>query len=105
MTTRLLRGPGSALRRALWFALLVPLLPSALQAQSGAVVGAVLDSETRLTLSGVRVSVQGTDLDGITNPNGRFSLQGVPTGQQTLVFEYLGYGTVSDRRAHLNSSH
>lgn len=79
------------------FALLVAALASfaassPVDAQSGAVVGTVLDAQTGLTLSGVTIRVDGTDIGAVSNADGRFSLRGVPGGQRTLSIQYLGYG-------------
>jgi TonB-dependent receptor len=76
---------------------LLLVTPGMVEAQSGTVVGTVLDTETGLALSGVTVRVEGTDVGAVSNPAGRFAVRGVPVGSQTLVIEYLGYGTVTER--------
>lgn len=42
-------------------------------------------------VSGVAVTVRGTNLATVTNVNGRYMIQRVPSGSQTLVFRWLGY--------------
>lgn len=69
--------------------------PDSVSAQSGSVVGTIVDGETGLSLSGVTVRVEGTSLGAISSPTGRFAVRGVPSGRQTLVVEYLGYATVA----------
>lgn len=72
-------------------------IPGIVSAQTGTVVGTVMDGETGLSLSGVTVRVEGTDVGAISNPTGRFAVRGIPAGSHTLLFEYLGYGSVTER--------
>jgi uncharacterized membrane protein len=62
------------------------------QAQStGTITGVVTDSTTGNTLPGVNVVVQELNSGGATNPNGRYTISGVPTGSHTLVASFVGY--------------
>ena len=61
------------------------------RAQLGGVEGRVSDGVTGQPLSGVQIAVEGTTLITLSNGGGRYLLQGVPAGERTLVFEYVGY--------------
>jgi CarboxypepD_reg-like domain len=50
------------------------------------VSGMLTDSVTKQPLPGITVAVQSTSLNAVTDTNGAFSIPGVPTGSQTLVF-------------------
>ncbi len=55
--------------------------------------GQVFNAEMR-PLPGASVSVQGASITVATDLNGRFVLNNVPTGERTLVFNYMGYETL-----------
>ncbi|MFW6330341.1 MAG: SusC/RagA family TonB-linked outer membrane protein [Gemmatimonadota bacterium] len=77
--------------------LAVLLIPAALVAQQeGSVGGTVLAEDTNEPLQGVQVVLRGTNQGTLTNESGRFLLQGVPAGEQTLQFMFIGYATVSE---------
>jgi len=65
-------------------------IPGFLRAQGGTVVGRVTSYETGDPLSGVELSVRGTDALAITSESGLFRLEGVPAGRQTISLSYLG---------------
>ncbi len=60
-------------------------------AQLGGIEGQVSDAVTGQPISGVQIAVEGTTLITLSNGGGRYLLQGVPAGERTLVFEYVGY--------------
>ena len=83
-------------------ALLAGLLGAAgLSAQStGTVTGRVVEGTTQEPLAGVTVSVLAGGADAaarqaVTSPEGRFTINGVPAGSQTLRATRIGYGTVT----------
>jgi len=39
------------------------------------------------------VRIVGTELEALTDANGSFAIEGVPTGEQQLSFEHIAYGT------------
>lgn len=60
------------------------------QAQTGTIVGRVVDTATRQPLSGVQVSVE--NRGALTQTSGNFVIVGVPTGTQTVRATMIGYG-------------
>ena len=69
-------------------------VPAVVAAQSGTVVGTVVDAETGRTLSGVTVRVRGSELGAVSNASGRFAIRGLTDGPQAIEAAYLGFGTV-----------
>ena len=63
--------------------------------QGGAVSGVVVSTWDGTPLSGVTVSVRGTTLAAQTDVNGRFQLDNVPPGDQTLRFSKSSFAGVS----------
>lgn len=68
-------------------------------AQTGTVTGTILNASTGEPLDAVQVSLErvgqpgAARLGGLTQPNGRFLIVGVPVGQYILRAELLGFGT------------
>ncbi|WP_022835728.1 SusC/RagA family TonB-linked outer membrane protein [Salisaeta longa] len=62
-------------------------------AQDAVVLGTVVDSTTSQPLPGVNVVVEGLQLGAATDTQGQFRIEGVPTGEQTLVASFVGYDT------------
>lgn len=93
-------------------ALFAGLLLSALSVnaqQTGTISGRVSDSSANLNLEGVIVSIAGTSIEDITDGSGQFTLRNVPTGTQTIEFNYVGLesisrtvSVISDQRSLLN---
>ena len=71
------------------FTFLLLLCASVAYSQTGAVSGTVTDIAGE-PLIGVNVSVKGTQIGGITNIDGKFSLTGVPANA-TLTISYVGF--------------
>lgn len=90
-TTQRLRQPITAPVIALASLVLVLGAAGPAGAQLGGIEGRVSDGVTGQPLSGVQIAVEGTTLITLSNGGGRYLLQGVPAGEHTLVFEYLGY--------------
>ena len=55
------------------------------------VTGTVTDKETGTALPHITVTVRGTMLACETDINGKFSLRGLPVGEQTLEVRAVGY--------------
>ncbi|MEM1215905.1 MAG: TonB-dependent receptor, partial [Bacteroidota bacterium] len=62
-----------------------------LTAQSGAVSGIVKEAEDQLPIIGANVYLEGSGLGTVTDVDGRFTLTGLPEGNQTLVVSYISY--------------
>lgn len=61
-------------------------------ARQSSVTGKVTDASDGSPLSGVTISVQGSNTATATDANGNYSIN-VPGGNATLVFQLIGYGT------------
>ncbi|MDZ7690851.1 MAG: TonB-dependent receptor [Balneolaceae bacterium] len=59
------------------------------------VTGTVTDAETGVTMPGVNISVQGTQIGTSSDADGEYSLD-VPSLDGTLVFSFVGYETVNE---------
>ncbi len=68
------------------------LVPLALEAQTGTINGRVVTNDGR-PLAGAQVSIVGTNLGSLTSRSGRYQINGVPTGAQTIRVQSIGYGT------------
>ena len=61
--------------------------------EARAVGGTVVEAETGLPLSGVRVVLTGTDRSSVTDQDGRFVVPGVPVGSYEVTATILGFST------------
>ena len=64
---------------------------SELFAQTGSIAGRVLTAKRGDLLTGVTVSIDGTNKRTITDVEGKFIFNNVSTGRYTLSFEYVGF--------------
>ncbi|NJK97764.1 MAG: carboxypeptidase-like regulatory domain-containing protein, partial [Bacteroidales bacterium] len=57
------------------------------------IIGTVLDKDSKETLIGAAVVLEGSDpvIGTITDEYGKFILKNVPVGRQTLIVSYIGY--------------
>ncbi len=62
---------------------------------SGVIKGRIFDRETGDPLPYANVVVVGTSIGSVSDLEGRFTLNVVPSGTQTLRVAYVGYGTVT----------
>lgn len=60
-------------------------------AQTGSITGTVTDPDSKEALIGVTVLVDGTNLGEITDLNGVFTIENVPTGTRTVRIKYVSY--------------
>ena len=81
------------MRRLCWMIAAVMLVaaPSIVSAQTGTIVGSVVDATTQRALQSAQVFVPGTGLGALTAQNGRFTLSNVPAGTQTIRVLLIGY--------------
>ncbi len=63
----------------------------AFAANTGNISGKVTDRKTGEVLVGVNVLVEGTELGGATDANGRYQIINVPPGKYTVSASYMGY--------------
>ena len=78
------------MRKRLWFFLTCLMLSAGMAFAQQTVTGTVTDISTGEPLIGVHVKVNGQAL-GITDVNGRFTLNNVPESAKTVEFSYMGY--------------
>lgn len=69
---------------------LLLMMAAAASAQTGAVSGRVLDKNTRASLPGAAIIVEGTSLTAVSDRDGHFRVSGVPNGNATLIVSYIG---------------
>lgn len=70
----------------------VLVAPGDAWAQETGSVGGTVIGEAEQPLQGVRVTIDGTRLGGLTDENGRYLIGGVPVGEQRLRVAMIGYG-------------
>lgn len=63
------------------------------QAQTGKIVGRMIDAKTGETLPGATVLIEGTMKGASADFDGNYSLNGLQAGKYTLVFSYITYDT------------
>jgi hypothetical protein len=68
---------------------------TAVQAESGWFEGTVIDQATRRPVSSAVVLVEATGAYAVTSADGRFKIESVPSGVQTIRVEASGYEPVS----------
>ena len=71
-------------------------LLSAVNMQSWAqqLKGVVIDKNSKETLIGAVISIEGTDVKAVTDVNGNFSFDELKNGTYTLYIKYVGYKTL-----------
>jgi len=94
--------PSCVARIAFTLATVSALSAATLPAQTGVLVGAILDQTNRSGLQGVVVRIVGTDLLAVSDFNGKFTLRGVPAGARRLEAQHDDY--ISYRLAPLRIS-
>ena len=62
-----------------------------LLAQTGRIMGRVVNAATNRPLPGVQVFIPATGIGNITDADGRYLLQGVPIGQHAVTAQLIGY--------------
>lgn len=77
-------SPGDSLEQDL----AVPLQ----RGESGAVAGRILDQESKRPVEAATVTIPGIDASALTDPYGRFGMEGVPPGTHTLELHHVAYG-------------
>lgn len=62
------------------------------EGEDGRIVGRVIDRETGAGVEAARVSVGPNGPDAVTDRQGRFVLQAVPSGERAVQIRHVGYG-------------
>ena len=60
------------------------------QAQQGSLKGSIITNDG-IPLEFVSVKIEGTTIGGQTDTQGRFQIENVNEGEQTIKFSYVGY--------------
>lgn len=81
----------SRLRIILTLFLILTIAFQSFGQQKGALSGRVLDGNDGSPLWGANVLVKGTVIGMATNDEGKFRINNIPIGNQTIVFSYIGY--------------
>lgn len=79
--------------RGLCLALALFLLHAPAVAQTGKIVGTVVDAETGDPLLSATVNIEGTTIGAATDLDGNYELANVAPGAYNLVFRYISYNT------------
>jgi TonB-linked SusC/RagA family outer membrane protein len=81
-----------------WLVVAAALAPVSVEAQQGgAVTGTVVMAGTQQPLTNVQVFVVGTQRGSLTDQRGRFLIQNVPAGTQTVAATLIGYSQSSQQ--------
>ena len=75
--------------------LLAVVVAEPVQAQRGSVTGQVTDKSNQQAVTGASVLVVGTNLQGRTNREGRYTITNVPAGQYQVQVRLIGYATAT----------
>ncbi|MHB1194965.1 MAG: TonB-dependent receptor [Longimicrobiales bacterium] len=81
------------LRSATLAALLLPLCVTSLAAQTGRVVGQVVDAQTGRPISGAQVMLEGTQVGALAGVDGRYVIRSAPSGTVSVRALMIGYAT------------
>jgi TonB-linked SusC/RagA family outer membrane protein len=83
-------------RLELWITALMLIVPAALFAQTGVIVGKVIDRTSRQPISEARIVVPGTTLEAQTNKEGDYRLNNVRPGRTVVGVFKIGHKAGSD---------
>ena len=64
-------------------------------AQNGKITGKIKDIESGNSLMGATVRVKGKNIGTTSGPDGSFILTNIPSGKQTIITSYVGFGSMS----------
>ncbi|HLF35277.1 MAG TPA: TonB-dependent receptor [Cyclobacteriaceae bacterium] len=81
------------MKKALFTLLFLPIF-LAVNAQNGAITGAVKQSDSLNSLPGVNIWIDNTAIGTVTNGSGNFILRDVPDGNYMLTASSIGYLTI-----------
>ena len=75
--------------------------PLAAAAQTGSITGRVVNEQTGEPMSGVQVSIQGTNVGALSTANGQFIITNVPVGNRIVVARFLGFQEAVNREVNV----
>jgi len=73
------------------FTIVISLLTLIINAQTGKIIGKIIDAKTGETLPGATVLIEGTTKGASADFDGNFSLNGLQPGKYTLIASYITY--------------
>ena len=79
------------LRMAVAALFVFAVCPAIVAAQQGTITGRVTDAQSGQPLSAAQVFIQGTNIGGLTNADGRFLILNVPVGTREVSAVLVGY--------------
>ena len=79
------------------FALLVFVSVTSV-AQTGRILGKIIDAKTGETLPGATAVIEGSTKGASADFDGSFSLNNVPVGKVNLIFSYISYDSKKNNR-------
>src|SRR5688572_1991678 len=86
------------------FAMFIALFARPIAAQeTGKVQGRVTDAASGQPIAGAQISITGTRLGNITNPEGFYFINNVPAGLHDFTAQFIGYQSVSIRQQRVLS--
>jgi TonB-dependent SusC/RagA subfamily outer membrane receptor len=69
--------------------------PTAVEGQTGTIVGTVTNAATSGPIGEVQVFIEGQNLGGLTRADGRFLILNVPTGTYDVTAQRIGFATLT----------
>ena len=55
--------------------------------------GRIIDIDNQLPLMGANIIIKSTSIGGVSDKEGYFSIEKIPSGHYTIIFNYIGYKT------------
>lgn len=77
--------------------LLAGVIPTAAQAQQGVLTGRVTDATTGRPIGAAQVAVVGSNIGGLTNVDGVYTIRGVPAGPATVRVLIIGFAEAREQ--------
>ena len=63
-------------------------------AQNGSIEGTITQSDSNTIISGVNIYLEKTNFGGVTNGNGYYKMENIPSGTYILIISNMGYNTI-----------
>lgn len=72
--------------------------------RGGTITGSVTDKSTGKPLIGVNITIQDLRRGGVSDKDGKFTINNINPGTYTIVFEYIGYATQNIENISISSN-